>query len=115
MNQEELDAYWAEVKVLTAPQIEFRLHYNDDGDIVLCSMSNHPESTQYIVVDRTTYDNYFRYQVVDKKLVKIDQTTRYSVQLQKSTQGFPVVKGHAGLVIEPNEEYKDIEYYDRIN
>ena len=46
--------------------------------------------------------------------MKIDNDAKYRVQLVKSTKGFPVVKGHAGLLIE-DEEYTDIEYYARTN
>lgn len=113
MNQEEIDAYWAEVKPVVPVQLEFRLHYNDVGQIYMCTMQQHPESDQYIVVDRKTYDNYFKYRVVNGKLKECISDSGYQRQLVKSTMGFPVVAGHAGLIIEPNETYLNIEYYGR--
>lgn len=92
--------------------LEYRIHYNDQGTIVMCSMTNHPENTQYLVVDKKIYDNYFRYRVEDGKLKMVDNDPGYRVQLKSSTQGYAVVKNHAGILLELNEEYRDIEYYD---
>ena len=120
MSPEEELRFWQEVDALVKPVvpviIEYRLHYNDLGEIITCSMIDHPdELTQYLVVDEKTYHNYFRYSVVKGMLKVIEFDSRYSVQLKKSDSGFAVVKDHAGLLIEPNETYKGIEYYDRIN
>jgi len=115
MSPEELKAYWAEVKPEISTQLEYRLHYNDDGDITMCSMQQHPESTQYIVVTKEEYDNYFRYCVVKGQLVKIEHNSKYRVRLKKSTKGFRTVAGHAGLVIEADEVYNNVEYYEPNN
>lgn len=115
MNQEELDAYWAGVLPVVPPVVEYRLHYNDSGEIYLCSMVDHPDTPQYLVVTRDEYDNYFRYTVVNGQLTKIDNDPGYRVQLTKSKSGYPTVAGHASLIIEPTEEYSNIEYYDRNN
>jgi hypothetical protein len=114
MNQEPID-YWADVKVFEPLVLEYRLHYNESGTIVQCTMANHPDTTTYIVVDKETYQNYFRYWVDGGKLKLIAQPTGYSVQLTKSTIGFPVVKSHANLLLEYNETYNNIEYYDHRN
>jgi hypothetical protein len=111
MSQEEID-YWADVKSFEPIVLEYRLHYNNDGNIVQCTMIQHPESTQYIVVDRNTYDNYFRYRIANGKLILITQDSVYHVKLTQSTVGFPVVKNHANLLLEVDETYKEIEYYD---
>lgn len=99
------------VETKAAEPIEYRLHYNDAGNIVTCTMIQHPENTQYLVVNKAEYDNYFHYTVVDNKLKKIDMNPGYRVQLKSSTQGYCVVKHHAGILIE-NEIYEDIEYYE---
>lgn len=97
-----------------APQveIEYRIYYNDAGDITHCSMIEHADGN-YIVVDKNTYDNYFQYHIVNGKLKKIESDARYSVKLRKSTKGYPVVAGHASLILEPGETYENIEYYER--
>ena len=46
---------------------------------------------------------------------KIDKERSYSVKLTRSTIGYPTVKNHAGLIIEPVEEYREIEYYAHRN
>lgn len=91
--------------------LEYRLHYNQNGDIYMCSMVNHPENISYLVVDKETYDNYFRYCVRKGVLKLIDTAPGMRVQLTSSTQGYAVVKNHAGILLE-NEEYSDIEYYE---
>jgi hypothetical protein len=95
--------------------IEYRLHYNESGNIYLCTMVQHPESTQYIVVDKKTYDAYHRYRVINGKLENIVQNNGLVLQLIKSDKGYKVVKNNAALLIEENETYLNIEYYDRRN
>ena len=90
---------------------EYRFHYEEDGHITMCTMINHPVDTTYIVVSKDEYDNYFRYTIVDSKLKKIDNNPGYRVQLVSSSQGYAVVKKHAGLILEPTDTYNEIEYY----
>lgn len=96
--------------------LEYRLHYDDEGNIILCSMQQHPQDTKYLVVDKQTYDNYFRYRYnkTKKQLEKIDIYTHLNVKLKKSSQGHKVVKGHAGIVLEPDESYQKVEYYQDV-
>lgn len=114
MNQEEHD-FWAEVNSLINPvevaKIEYRLYYNEDGTIIKGTMVVEETAETYVVVTRAEYDRYFDYTVENGKLKKIDRDSGYRVQLTKATNGFCVVKDHAGIVIEPNETHKDIEYY----
>ena len=91
---------------------EYRLHYDAKGGIYLCTQQNHPTDTIYLVVDEATYLEYYKYQVVAGKLKIIDFNPEYRVQLTSSTQGYRVVKNHAGIVLASNEEYENVEYYD---
>ena len=97
--------------------IEYRFHYDNLGNITMCSMQNHPASEYYLVVDQETYNNYTKYRinVEKKKLEKVVFDPRISVKLKKSDSGYTVVKNHAGIIIESDEEYRDIEYYDSTN
>lgn len=97
--------------------IEYRFHYNDQGDIIMCSYQNHPENTQYLIVDQETYTNYTKYRinVSQKKVEKVVFDLGISVKLKRSTLGYAVVKNHAGLIIEAHENYKDTEYYESIS
>jgi len=111
--QEEFELAMKQFHLPEPESQEFRLHYDEDGRIVMCSMVNHPTSFGYIVVDRTTYDNYFKYRVnVSKKVLEIiDLNIGISVKLKKSNRGYRVIKNHAGLILEAEETYKDVEYY----
>lgn len=115
MSPEELKVYWAEVQPEVSLQLEYRLHYNELGEITACTMQQHPDSTDYVVVTKDEYDNYFRYCVVKGKLVKIEHDSKYRVRLKKSTKGYPIVAEHAGLVIEADEMYNNVEYYEPNN
>lgn len=109
-NEEFLKAFEL-IKVIVPEELEYRLHYNAAGEIYLCTMQQHPDNTQYIVVDRETYYRYFDYNIVDGKLKKIDRNPAYRVKLKKSDSGHSVVRHHAGIILEQNETYTDIEYY----
>ena len=114
MNEE----FWKEVEQLIKPipelNLEYRLYYNELGAITSCSMIDHAEG-DYIIVTKQEYDNYFQYTIVDGKLKPIDTGAKSSVKLKRSTAGFPVVKGHAGILLESGENVTDIEYYARNN
>lgn len=99
-----------ELTIKQDPEIEYRIHYENDR-ITMLTMYDHPENTKYIVVDEDTYQNYLLYKIVDGNLVKIVNNPGYVTQLQKSSSGVNVVKNHAGLVLNPNEQYKETEYY----
>ena len=102
------------IEIIPEPVIEYRLHYNENGDIYMCSMTNHPEHTEYLVVDNETYNNYFRYRIKNGVLKLIDTAPGMRVQLTSSTQGYAVVKHHAGILLE-NEQWTDVESYEAIN
>lgn len=118
MSPEELEFFKeaeALINTVVQPQLEYRVHYDDAGEIVMCSMVDHPASAEYLVVDKSVYDTYFMYKVVQGKIVKKSADSGHTKQLQKSNKGFAVVKGHASLIIEPTEAHTDIEYYARTN
>lgn len=94
-----------------AEPIEYRLHYNELGEIYLCTMQQHPTDTQYVVVDKEIYDRYYDYYISEGVLKKIDRNHGYRVQLKKSDSGFKTVKNHAGIILDENETYSNIEYY----
>lgn len=119
MNQEKIDAFWAEVAKLTTPfepiAVEYRLYYNELGEITSGTTDSSEQVGTYIVVTKADYETYFQYRVVKGKLVKIEHDAGYRVKLKKSTKGFQVVKNHAGLVLEAGETYNDTEYYETNN
>jgi hypothetical protein len=119
MSPEELK-FFQEIDALIKPiprlQLEYRLYYNSDGNIVACTqIADSTLTDPYVVATKEQYDRYFDYRVVNAQLKKIDHDAGYRVQLKRSTTGYAVVKGHAGLPIESTDTYTDIEYYDRNN
>jgi hypothetical protein len=111
MNQEEID-YWAGVLPVEPTEIEYRLYYNDLGEIVACSMTEpYEDLPQYKIVTKEQYDKYFDYCVVNHQLEKINKKIANCVKLEKSVTGFCVVKNHASLVLEEQEIHMETEYY----
>ena len=114
-SQDEFLKAWAMLEHIVPEPIEYRIHYNTNGDITRCTMQNHPQDTNYIVASEYEYKHYYNYTVVDSKLKLVDKDPGYRVQLTKSTSGYPVVKNHASLILEPSDAYEDLEYYDTNN
>jgi len=112
---DELIKAFSLIEDIVVEPVEYRIHYDSAGNITMCTMQDHPTETDYIVVSKEEYDNYYQYTVVDAKLKKIDRDLGSSVQLTKSDSGYQVVKNHAGIVVESGEIYAETEYYDRTN
>ena len=94
---------------------EFRLYYDEEGQVTMYCETDHPADTNYIVIDNPDVffkTNTGRLRVIDGEL-KIIDTRPTRTHLAKSTTGQPVVRGMAALALTPTEEYQDIEYYDR--
>jgi hypothetical protein len=94
--------------------LEYRIYYNDAGDITMCSMQQHPAGDNYIVVTRVEYDNFFEYCVRDGKLKHIDRSPKYK-KLEHGGEQYKVAKKHAALILEEDEDfehefYSDIKY-----
>lgn len=91
-------------------KLEYRLYYDREGKPISMSSHNHPVG-DYILITKHQYDfpNY-NCRVVKGQLT-FDLGIQFRVQLKKSSTGVPVVKGYPNLVVE--EDYSDIEYYDR--
>jgi hypothetical protein len=97
---------------------EYRIYYDVNGLITAFSETDHPDGDNYIVVDNPDVfhkANTLLLRVVDKKLITLDVKGSDQVRLKKSIQGQPVVKGMAAVALGLNEDYLDIEYYDRTN
>jgi hypothetical protein len=94
---------------------EYRLYYNDDGSIVGLWETGHPEGKYIVLQDPDIFHrtNTNLLKVVNGELRVIDPTVIQKNRLIKSTQGQPVVRGHASIALTSIEEYQEIEYYDR--
>lgn len=115
-SEQELIKALQSLEVGVEPEIEYRLHYDDRGNIIMCSMRDpHPESSQYLVVTQKEYDSYFKFCVVNGKLKYIETNTGHRPMLVKSKTGFRVVKSHPAVLLEDQEHYQNTEYYDYRN
>lgn len=112
----ELEKFLAEVAALVdAPKeivVEYRVFYDDTGEIVGQSMTEpHLEGT-YIVVTEEEYNNIHKYtKVKDGELKLKVLNAGYKRQLIPGRQPFVVVKNHAGILLEQDETYDDTEQY----
>lgn len=96
---------------------EYRLYYNEDGSIIGLWESGYPEGNYVVLNDpdifHRTNSNLLR--VVKGELKVIDPTPKDVRQLYRSTTGQPVVQGHAAVALGLDDEYLNIEFYDRKN
>jgi hypothetical protein len=94
---------------------EFRIYYDEEGQVTMYCETAHPADTNYIVIENPDVffkTNTSRLRVINGELKIVDaKLTR--THLAKSHTGQPVVRGMAALALEPAEKYQDIEYYDR--
>lgn len=106
----ELEEAFKNIQPIPIIEIEYRLYYDEKGKPITMCSHDHPDG-QYVVITKQQYDSAnYNCRVRNGKLI-FDTANQMRVQLQKSTSGMAVVKGHASLVVET--EYPDIEYYDR--
>ena len=97
---------------LVDPIVEYRIHYDTDGNITMCTQTNHPENTQYLVVTKEQYQHYYLYRISNNKLILLDNGIKNHVQLKKSDHGYCTVRNHAGIVLLADETYKEVEFYE---
>lgn len=116
--------FWEEVDKLVAEYdatrtnvtSKNRLYYDAAGCIIGLWKTDYPAGDNYIVLDSTEVfdqNNTLLLRVKDNRLVVLDPKEPVKVRLVKAASGFKTVRGHAALIIEPNESYTNIEYYDR--
>lgn len=105
-----------EAKQHTPSIVEHRIYYDEDGHIVGYYERDYPPGDRYIV--QTMPDLYFQVcphhlRVVNGELKYVDPNLHRRNRLRPSSSGQPVVKNMAALALFPNENYAEVEYYDR--
>jgi hypothetical protein len=94
---------------------EYRLYYDEHGNSLFMSMGDGPDGN-YITIPESVYNRATTHnlKVAHGELITIDANSIW-LQLRKTKTGYPVAKNHPSLLIEADETYTDIEYYDRNN
>lgn len=98
-------------------EIEYRLHYDSAGFIYMTTHlpTDHPENTQYIIVDSIIYEQAHKYKIVDGKPVEIKHDAGLRPAFIRNQKGYSVVAGQAALLLENDEEIDNTETYGRRN
>jgi hypothetical protein len=98
---------------------EFRAYYDTQGRVYAYHCTEFPkDDDNWVHISKEQFKEYHwaNLRIIDGKLVKVDSTFKRHFPLTRSEKGVKVVKYHAGLIIDPAEEYSDVEYYDqRVN
>jgi hypothetical protein len=96
---------------------EYRAYYDADGWVTEFRANIFPPGDNWIQISRELYAtyNYQWLRVVDSKIIKEVPNNNHYFSLTRSDKGVKVVKNHAGLLLEPDETYEDVEYYDKRN
>ena len=115
------EEWMAEVARLTpAPKelepAEYRLYYDEGGNIRWASVRNHPTDIEYdyIIVPKEVHEEHNKYRInlktLKTELIPIDSGLH--VMLVKDTKGYQVIKNHASLILEEEDNYQgETEYY----
>lgn len=119
MNPEFLEALrLVEEYDKTRPTLirEHRLYYDEQGAITMYTQDSHPESGNYVVIDNP--DIFFKnntslLKVVNGELKILTGQPVHYLGLKKSSTGQRVVKGMAAVALTNQEDYQEVEYYDR--
>lgn len=93
---------------------EYRAYYDENGWIIFFAANQFPPEGNWINIDKDLYitHNWTNLKVIDNAIKKVEIDTSFRVQLIKSDHGFRTVQNHAGLILEEDEEYSDVDYYD---
>jgi len=115
-SMNELEKFLAEVAALVdAPKEivkEYRVFYDDNGEIIGQSMTEPHLEGSYIVVTEEEYNNIHKYAKVKDGELKLKVfNPGYKRQLIPGVAQFTVVKNHAGILLEQDETYDDTEQY----
>jgi hypothetical protein len=102
-----MDAFWlaANAHNWEQPEVkqEFRLYYDESGNVLYYSMEDLPGT--FIVVDRLTFDQQrFDIRIKDGKIVKLNHPASW--KLAPADQGTPCHPQDITIVIDNNTENK---------
>ncbi len=93
---------------------EYRAYYDSDNHVKFYMANKFPTDDQdWINITREEYvaQDYQWMWVVDGKLVKRLPQYKHYFPLTINDKGVKVVKGHAGLIVEPDESFNNVEFY----
>ena len=112
----ELEKFLAEVAALVdTPKeniIEYRVFYDEKGEIIGQSMIDPHLEGSYIVVAEEEYNNIHKYAKIKDGELKLKVfDPGYKRQLVPEGTQFTVVKNHAGILLEQDETYDNTEQY----
>ena len=97
---------------------EYRVYHDDDGKVLYVAAHKFPENNDnWVEISRSQYQTLeCQWLWIEKgQIVELKPTYKHHFSLTTSTKGVKIVKNHAGIVVEPAEEYPDVWYYDKRN
>ncbi len=97
---------------------EYRVYHDDDGKVLYVVAHKFPDdNNNWIPITKVQYQTLeCQWLWIEKgQIVERKPTYKHHFSLTTSTKGVKIVKNHAGIVVEPGEEYTDIGYYDKRN
>jgi hypothetical protein len=118
MNQQELEFLKGLMSVEPiVVKEEYRAYYDDTDKILYTAANDFPENNNWISITKVEYQTLeCQWLWLEKgKIVERKPNYNYYFSLHTSTKGVKIVKNHAGIVVEPGEEYIDVGYYDKRN
>lgn len=118
IDPELLKAFQELIKPVPNIEVEYRAYHNDKGEIIsVCSEpKDNPMAENSIVINAEVYEKSHKFLVINKEIVaKFSEDLGVRPDLIKSKTGFKVVKNNPALLVENEENYTNIEYYEYRN
>ena len=119
MNQQELEFLKGLMSVEPiVVKEEYRAYYDDTDKILYTAANQFPDdNNNWMPITKVQYQTLeCQWLWLEKgQIVERKPNYNYYFSLHPSTKGVKIVKDHAGIVIEPGEEYPDVAYYDKRN
>lgn len=97
---------------------EYRIYYTDDNKAMYVMANQFPaDNDNWLPITKEQYmtlDCQWLW-IENNEIVERKPNYNHYFSLTPSTKGVKIVKNHAGIVIETDEDYTDIGYYDKIS
>lgn len=119
-----LDKNWQElilafetglIKDLPDVEIEYRIYYNDKGEIISTTMVKGDKINQdlpSIIVDKEIYNNSNKFEVVNGQVkLRYTSSSQKVVYVKKENGNFKTMKNNLAILVEDNDNIKQVDTY----
>ena len=97
---------------------EYRVYHDDGGKVLYAAAHKFPDdNNNWVPITKMQYQTLECQWlwIENGQIVERKPTYNHHFSLTTSIKGVKIVRNHAGIVVDPDEEYPEIAYYDKRN